>query len=157
MRRTRLARRRHPAGLTFLGAACLALAACSGASVGDVPYFEPTQPASLTPAAQKLCHEIGTAMQAVDGGNITATMTLAQARTQVDDLMQRGIASFTTLAGQAPKLRPTILQIVAYFRSFERSTARATSVQQILASIPRGSPAEQPAYQQLVSYISDNC
>ena len=157
MRRTRPARLRHPAGAAIVAGACLALAACSGASDGDVPYVQGHEQTSLSAATQALCQHIATAMQSLDGGNITPNMTLTQARTQVDDFMNRGIASFTTLASQAPKLRPTIVRIVAYYRTFERSTGQATSVKQILASISIGSPAQQPAYQQLVAYTSDTC
>jgi hypothetical protein len=158
MKRSRLARERWVTGQVVIGVACLALAACSGASYGDVPYYQPHPQTSLPAGTKQLCQRIDTAMEAVDGGNVTSNMTLVRARAQVDNLMQRGIAAFSTLAVQVPaSLRPTVRQIVTDFRTVERSINRAASVRQILDTVASGSPAEQPSYEQLVAYVSDNC
>jgi len=158
MKRAGLARGWRMTGLVAGGGACLALAACSGASYGDAPYYQPHQQSSLSAAGRQFCQQISATLQALDGGNVTSNMTLAQARGQVDNLMQRGIASFSTLAGEAPRsMRPAILKIVADFRTAERSVDQASSVRQILASVASDSPAQQPSYQQLVSYDAGSC
>jgi hypothetical protein len=147
---------RDHAVLAAIAAGCLALSACGAASNGDTPG-EPQQP-PISAAMRKFCTEIAAAMKPLNSTGIMPGMSLRQAHMMIDSLMAQGIAGFTTLAREAPSSeRATIEHIVTDFRAYEQASDRETSVQQMVSSIAGTGPAQQPAYQQLLSYTSDNC
>lgn len=156
MKRSGLTAARHPAVLVIVSGGCLALSACAGTPAGGSPAH--TQSTAASAAAQKFCQQIATAMRSLDGGAITPDMKLARARTVVDKMMDTGVSSFTTLETRAPaSIRPSIHEIVAYFRSYKKSSDKATSVEQLLSSVAHASPAEQPSYRHLLTYASNTC
>ena len=147
---------RRRAALAVASGSCLALTACAAAATGDTPGQ--VRRASIPPATLKFCKQVATAMTALDSSSVTQYMSLTQAHKLVDQLMQRGVASFTTLAGKAPMhMKPTVLGVVADFRAYQKTTDKASSVQQILAIVSKGTPGQEPAYGRLLTYTSDNC
>jgi hypothetical protein len=156
MKGSRLSGGRRTAMLAVVSGTCLALSACAAASTGDVPG-EP-QRAAIPPETLKFCQHIATAMRSLDSKSITRDMTLKQAHKLVDQLMANGITAFTTLAGQAPvNMKSTVQGVVSDFRTYQKSADKTTSVHQILAMVSHGSPSEQPAYQNLLTFTSNNC
>jgi hypothetical protein len=106
---------------------------------------------------QKFCHEITDAMNTLNTSGITPTMSLTEARGVIDGWMARGIASFTTLAREAPgRERANIDAVLADFRAYRSRSDHAKSVQDLLATVSAG-PGQQPAYEQLLSYTGGNC
>jgi len=147
---------RRKAAIAVVSGSCMALTACAAAALGDAPGQ--AQRSAIPPATLKFCHQIAAAMGALDSQNVTQDMTLKQAHKVVDQLMNRGIVSFTTLAGEAPAdMRVTVLGIVGDFRTYQKSADKATSVHQILERVSRGSPSQQPAYAKLLTFTSNNC
>jgi hypothetical protein len=152
----RLAGGRRKAVLAAVSGTCLALSACAAASTGDTPG-EP-QRAAIPPATLKFCQHIATAMKSLDGQSITDQMTIKQAHKLVDQLMTRGIASFTTLAGQAPaNMRGTVQGVVTDFQAYQRSAGNTKTVHAILEMVSRGTPSQEPSYEKLLTYTSNNC
>lgn len=146
---------RRRAALAVVSGSCLALTACTAASTAGTPG---QQQAAIRPATVKFCRQIATAMKSLDSPSVTQGMSLKQARRLVDQLMTRGIASFTTLAAEAPpNMRATVLGVVSDFQAYQKTTDKASSVRQILAMVSRGTPAQQPAYEKLLRFTSDNC
>jgi hypothetical protein len=142
--------------LAVVSGTCLALSACAAASTGDTPG-EP-QRAAIPPATLKFCQHIATAMRSLDSKSITQDMTLKQAHVLVDQLMANGIASFTTLAGQAPAdMKATVEGVVADFKAYQKNADKTTSVHQILSMVSHGSPSQQPAYERLLTFTSNSC
>lgn len=147
---------RRKAVLAIVSGTCLALSACAAASTGDTPG-EP-QRAAIPPATLKFCQQIATAMRSLDSQSITGDMTIKQAHRVVDQLMSRGIASFTTLAGEAPaNMRATVLGVVSDFRNYQKNTDKMSSVHQILIQVSHGSPSQQPSYEKLLTFTSSSC
>jgi len=147
---------RRKAVLAVVSGACLALSACEAASTGDTPG-QPQQRV-IPPATMRFCQHIATAMRSLDSQSVTQDMTLRHARTVVDQLMNRGIASFTTLAGQAPaNMRATVQGVVRDFRGYQKNIDKMTSVHQILVEVGHGSPSQQPSYEKLLTFTSNSC
>jgi predicted Zn-dependent protease with MMP-like domain len=143
------------ATLGVVAGSCLALTACAAASSGDTPG-QPQQ-AVIPAATMKFCRHIATAMNSLDSQSVTQDMSVQQAHALVDQVMERSITSFTTLAGQAPsRMRATILDVVADFRAYQK-VADKESVDQILATMSTATPTRQASYEKLLTYTSDNC
>lgn len=143
------------ATLGVVTGSCLALTACAAASSGDTPG-QPQQ-AVIPPATMKFCRHIATAMNSLDSQSITQDMSVQQAHALVDQVMERSITSFITLAGQAPtRMKATILDVVADFRAYQKA-ADKESVEQILDTMSAATPTRQASYEKLLTYTSDNC
>jgi len=156
MKGWKLAGGQRKAALAVLSGTCMALSACAAASTGDIPGEQ--QRASIPPATMKFCEHIATAMQALDGLSPTPNMTLKQAHKLVDQLMERGVVSFTTLASQAPaNMRPTIQGVISDFETYQRSADKTKSVKAILAMASQGGPGQQPSYAKLLTFTSNSC
>jgi hypothetical protein len=146
---------RRRAALAVVSGSCLALTACAAASSGDTPG---QQQAAIPAATLKFCKQIATAMKSLDTPSVTQEMTLQRAHGLIDQLMLRGIASFTTLEMQAPQnMRGTVAGVITDFKAYRKSADKTTSVQQILATVSKGTPAQQPSYEKLLSFTSQNC
>lgn len=151
-----LAGGQRKAALAVLSGTCMALSACAAASTGDTPG-EP-QRAAIPPATMRFCQHIATAMRALDGLSPTQDMALKQAHNLVDQMMERGVASFTTLAGQAPaNMRPTVQGVVSDFQSYQHSADQTKSVKAILEMASQGGPGQQPSYKKLLTFTSNSC
>ena len=146
---------RRRAALAVVSGSCLALTACAAASSGDTPG---QQQAAIPIATLKFCKQIATAMKSLDTASVTQEMTIQQAHGLIDQLMQRGIASFSTLEMQAPQnMRATVAGVITNFKAYQKSADKTTSVQQILATVSKGAPAQQPSYEKLLTFTSQNC
>jgi hypothetical protein len=155
MRGSGLAEGRRKATLGVVGGVCLALTACAAASTGDTPGQQ--QPAAIPPATMKFCRQIAIAMKSLDGQSVTSEMSPSQAHALVNHAMDRGIAGFTRLAGEAPThMKATVLGVVADFRAYEQA-ADKQSVEQIVSTVSRATPTQQASYDKLLTYASDNC
>jgi hypothetical protein len=146
---------RRKAALAVVSGGCLALTACAAASSGDTPGQQ--QQAAIPAATLKFCKQIATAMKSLDTASVTQEMTLQQAHGLVDQLMQRGITSFGTLESQAPaNMRMTVAGVITDFKAYQKNADKATSVQQILSTVSKG-PAQEPSYEKLLTFTSQNC
>jgi hypothetical protein len=156
MKGWKLARGRRNAALAIASGTCMALSACAAASTGDTPGEQ--QRAAIPPATMKFCQHIATAMRALDGLSPTQDMTLKQAHSVVDQMMERGVASFTTLAGQAPaNMRATVRGVVSDFQTYQRTADQTKSVKAMLEMASQGGPGQQPSYTKLLTFTSSNC
>lgn len=145
----------HKVALGVVAGSCLALTACAAASTGDTPG-QPQQ-AAIPPATMKFCRQIATAMKSLDSQSVTQDMSVKQAHALVDQVMGRGVTSFTRLAGEAPaSMKATALSVVADFRAYQKA-ADKESVEQIVATMSRATPTQQAAYEKLLTYTSDTC
>jgi hypothetical protein len=146
---------RHRAALGVVAGVCLALTACAAASTGDTPGQQ--QQVAIPPATLKFCRQIAVAMKSLDGQSVTSDMSSSQAHALVNHVMDRGIASFTRLAGEAPKhMKATVLGVIADFHAYEQ-TADKQSVEQIVSTVSRATPTQKASYDKLLTYTSDNC
>ncbi len=146
---------RRKAALAVVSGSCLALTACAAASSGDTPG---QQQAAIPAATLKFCKQIATAMKSLDTASVTQEMTLQQAHSLIDQLMQRGITSFATLQSQAPmNMRTTVAGVITDFKAYQKNADKATSVQQILSTVSKGSPAQEPSYEKLLTFTSQSC
>jgi hypothetical protein len=150
-----------PGGRLMLGAlaaACLTVSAC-GASAGDSPN-QPNgqQTTSMSAATARFCSGVQTALASLAGKNPSDSMSLKAAKATLDGLLADGIRNFTKLEGSAPaSLRSSVATIVGDLRTYETLANKSTTIKQLLDSSVRASPVQKSAYQELISYSSDNC
>lgn len=158
MMRSELATGRRWAFAGLAAGACLMASAC-GATPGATPGQTQQSSSAAVPAAtKKFCDEAQSAMASLSGKDPSSSMSLAQARATLDELLNNGITNFTVLEGEAPaSLKNSLKIIVADFRSYEASTSKATSVKQLLDSSVKANPVQKTSYQELLSYLSDTC
>lgn len=147
---------RRKAALAVVSGSCLALTACAAASSGDTPGQQ--QQAAIPAPTLKFCKQIATAMKSLDTASVTQEMSLQQAHSLINQLMQRGITSFATLESQAPmNMRTTVAGVITDFKAYQKNADKATSVQQILSTVSKGTPAQEPSYEKLLTFTSQNC
>lgn len=140
--------------LGALAAACLAVSAC-GASPSQPSGQQTT---SMSAATARFCSGVQTALASLAGKDPNQSMSLKAAKATLDGLLTNGIKNFTALERSAPAdLKSSIATIVADFRRYEALANKATSIKQLLDSSVRASPVQKSAYQELISYSSDNC
>jgi hypothetical protein len=147
----------RPAVWTIAACGCLSLGACSGASPGAQPDATRSSPA-ISATTQKFCRQIDNVLESVDGHGLSRGMTLAVARTDVDDMLKAVIADFKRLEAQAPAgLRRSVRGVVAAFRAFKKKSAKASSVSQLMADSTHGSPVDTRSFVRVLAYAGRAC
>ncbi len=147
----------RPAVWTIAACSCLSLSACSGTSPGAQPAVAKSRSA-ISAVTRKFCQQIDNVLESVDSRGLTHGMTLAVARTDVDDMLKSVITDFKRLEAQAPaRLRRSVRDIVADFLAFKRKSDSASSVSQLMADGTHGSPVQTRSYLRVLAYAGRAC
>ena len=146
----------RPAAWTIAACGCLSLTACSGTVPGGQP--DATSSRTIAPASHKFCQLIDSALQNLDSHGLTLGMTLADARTDLDDVMKTAITDFRKLEAAAPaSLKKSVREVVADFRAFKKRFDKASSVSQLMADSTHGSPVQTRPYARVLAYAGRAC
>jgi hypothetical protein len=147
----------RPAVWIIAACGCLSLCACSAAAPGAQPDATRSSHA-ISATTEKFCLQIDNVLESVDGHGLSRGMTLAIARTDVDDMLKSVITDFKRLEARAPAgIRRSVRDVVAAFRAFKRKSDRASSVSQLMADSTHGSPVDTRSFVRVLAYAGRAC
>lgn len=124
----------RPAVWTIAACCCLSLSACSGTAPGA--QSDATTGKAIPRASQKFCQQMDDLLDSLDSHGLTHSMTLTDARTDVDAVMNSAIADF---------------------RAFKRKSDKASSVSQLMADSTHRSPVQTRPYLRVLAYAGRAC
>jgi hypothetical protein len=146
----------RPAVWTIAACCCLSLSACSGTSPGA--QSDATTHKAIPRASQKFCQQMDNLLDSLDSHGLTHSMTLTDARTDIDNVMKLAIADFKRLEAQAPaSLKASVRGAEAGFRAFKRKSDKASSVSQLMADSTHRSPVQTRPYLRVLAYAGRAC
>jgi hypothetical protein len=146
----------RPTVWTIAACCCLSLSACSGTSPGAQPDAATSK--AIPRASQKFCQQMDNLLDSLDSHGLTHSMTLTDARTDVDDVLKSAIADFKKLEAQAPaSLKASVRDVEADFRAFKRKSDKASSVSQLMADTTHRSPVQTRPYLRVLAYAGRAC